>query len=143
MNSAVYRDQLHSDLTRHNVEVKVQEDFKDLGGETLYELDVYISDCDAVVHLIGDMTGDSPGELGLSALRQKYPDLTDKLPPLGEALRRAAAFHTLTGRRGSQFIMARSCLSRKLRRLRARTQILADPWLARSTSPAFSAPQGD
>jgi tetratricopeptide (TPR) repeat protein len=82
-----HRDQLHSDLTRHNVEVKVQEDFKDLGGETLYELDVYISHCDAVVHLIGDMTGDSPGELGLSALRQKYPDLTDKLPPLGEALR--------------------------------------------------------
>ena len=27
-----YRDQLRSDLTRHNVEVKAQEDFKDLGG---------------------------------------------------------------------------------------------------------------
>ena len=26
-----YRDQLRHDLTRHNVEVKVQEDFKDLG----------------------------------------------------------------------------------------------------------------
>ena len=30
-----YRDQLRSDLTRHNVEVKVQEDFKDSGGVTL------------------------------------------------------------------------------------------------------------
>ncbi len=30
-----YRDQLRSDLTRHNVEVKVQEDFNDLGGDTL------------------------------------------------------------------------------------------------------------
>ena len=35
-----YRDQLRSDLTRHNVEVKVQEDFKDLGGDTLDKLDV-------------------------------------------------------------------------------------------------------
>ena len=30
----LYRDQLRSDLTRHNVEVKVQEDFKDLGRST-------------------------------------------------------------------------------------------------------------
>ena len=30
-----YRDQLRRDLTRHNVEVKVQEDFKDLGSVTL------------------------------------------------------------------------------------------------------------
>ena len=27
-----YRDQLRTDLTRHNVEVKVQDDFVDLGG---------------------------------------------------------------------------------------------------------------
>jgi len=37
-----YRDALRSDLTRHNVEVKVQQDFKDLGGDTLDKLDVYI-----------------------------------------------------------------------------------------------------
>jgi hypothetical protein len=30
-----YRDQLRTDRTRHNVEVKVQEDFKDLGGTTV------------------------------------------------------------------------------------------------------------
>jgi hypothetical protein len=30
-----YRDQLRGDLTRRNVEVKVQEDFKDLAGVTL------------------------------------------------------------------------------------------------------------
>ena len=46
-----YRDALRTDLTRHNVEVKVQEDFKDLGGDTLDKLDVYIAHCDAVVHL--------------------------------------------------------------------------------------------
>ena len=82
-----YRDHLRTDLTRHNVEVKVQEDFKDLGGDTLDKLDVYIAHCDAVVHLIGNMTGSNPGEPALCALRTKYPDLTDKLPPLGEALR--------------------------------------------------------
>jgi len=82
----IYRDALRTDLTRHNVEVKVQEDFKDLGGDTLDKLDVYIAHCDAVVHLVGDMTGSAPGELALRALRTKYPDLTDKLPPLCEAL---------------------------------------------------------
>jgi tetratricopeptide (TPR) repeat protein len=81
-----YRDALHGDLTRHNVEVKVQEDFKDLGGDTLDKLDVYIAHCDAVVHLVGDMTGSAPEELPLRALRKKYPDLADELPPLGEAL---------------------------------------------------------
>jgi hypothetical protein len=86
----VYRDQLRSDLTRPNVEVKVQEDFKDQGRGTLDELDVYIAGCDAVVHLAGHMTGSAPGEPALRALRTKYPHLADKLPPLGEALRRGA-----------------------------------------------------
>ena len=85
-----YRDQLRSDLTRPNVEVKVQEDFKDQGGDTLDKLDVYIAGCDAVVHLAGDMTGSAPGESALRALRAKYPDLADKLPPLGEALQSGA-----------------------------------------------------
>ena len=87
----LYRDQLRTDLTRHNVEVKVQEDFKDLGGDTLDKLDVYIAHCDAVVHLIGDMTGAYPGERELCALLAKYSDLTDILPPLGEALKNGVA----------------------------------------------------
>ena len=87
-----YRDQLRGDLTRHNVEVKVQEDFKDLGGDTLDKLDVYIAHCDAVVHLAGNMTGSDPGERALDALRAKYPDLAGKLPPLGEALRNGSGF---------------------------------------------------
>jgi hypothetical protein len=81
-----YRDRLRSDLTRPNVDVKVQEDFKDQGRGTLDALNVYIAGCDAVVHLAGDMTGSAPGEPALRALRTKYPDLADKLPPLGEAL---------------------------------------------------------
>jgi tetratricopeptide (TPR) repeat protein len=85
-----YRDQLRSDLTRPNVEVKVQEDFKDQGRGALDALDVYIAGCDAVVHLAGDMTGSAPSEPALSALRAKYPDLADRLPPLAEALRSGA-----------------------------------------------------
>ena len=85
-----YRDLLHSDLTRHNVEMKVQENFKDLGGETRDKLDVYIAHCDAVVHLVGDMTGAYPGERGLSALLAKYPDLPTKLPPLSGTLKDGA-----------------------------------------------------
>jgi tetratricopeptide (TPR) repeat protein len=81
-----YRDQLRSDLTRHNVEVKVQEDFVDLGGDTLDKLDVYIAHCDAVVHLVGDMTGSAPDKRDVDTLLAKYPDLAAKLPPLGEAL---------------------------------------------------------
>jgi hypothetical protein len=73
-------------LTRHNVEVKIQEDFKDLAGETLDKLDLYIARCDAVVHLVGDMTGAYPSDRGLSALLAKYPDLPAKLPPLSAAL---------------------------------------------------------
>src|SRR6516164_1224648 len=82
-----YRDLLRSDLTRHNVEVKIQEDFKDLGGETLDKLDVYITHCDAVVHIVGDMTGAYPGRRELSTLLVKYPDLKNKLPPLDAALK--------------------------------------------------------
>jgi Domain of unknown function (DUF4062) len=81
-----YRDQLRGDLTRHKVEVKVQEDFKDLGGTTLEKLDDYIKLCDAVVHLVGDMTGADAREQSTKAILDKYPDLSEKLPPLGEAL---------------------------------------------------------
>src|SRR6516164_905832 len=82
-----YRDQLRSDLTRHDVEVKVQEDLKALGGDTLDQLDVYVAHCDAVVHLVGEMTGSAPGEREQQALLRKYPDLPASLPPLGDALR--------------------------------------------------------
>jgi tetratricopeptide (TPR) repeat protein len=84
----VYRDQLRSDLTRHNVEVKVQEDFKALGDDTLDKLDVYIAHCDAVVHLVGEMAGSAPGEREQQALLHKYPNLLASLPLLDDVLRR-------------------------------------------------------
>jgi tetratricopeptide (TPR) repeat protein len=81
-----YRDQLRHDLTRHNVEVKVQEDFKDLGTVTLDKLDVYITNCDAVVHLVGDMTGAAAKPESTRSILAKYPDLPDRLPPLRQPL---------------------------------------------------------
>ena len=87
----VYRDQLSGDLTRHNVAVKVQEDFKDLGGDTLDKLDVYIASCDAVVHLVGDMSGFAADEHEQRELIAKHRNLPEKLPPLGEAIKKGAA----------------------------------------------------
>jgi hypothetical protein len=81
-----YRDQLRHDLTRHNVEVKVQEDFKDLGMVTLDKLDEYITNCDAVVHLVGEMTGAAAESESTTSLLAKYPDLPDRLPPLRQPL---------------------------------------------------------
>ena len=74
-----YRDQLRHDLTRPNVEVKVQEDFRDFGTVTLDKLDAYIKACDLVVHLVGDMTGAAAKPESTAAILKKYPDLPDRL----------------------------------------------------------------
>lgn len=81
-----YRDQLRRDLTRHNVEIKVQEDFKEYGGSTLEMLDLYINHCDAVIHLVGDMTGSEPPPASVVAFLAKYPNILGKLPLLREPL---------------------------------------------------------
>jgi hypothetical protein len=81
-----YRDQLRGDLTRHNVEVKVQEDFKDLGTVTLEQLDAYVRTCDAVIHLVGEMTGAMAKPASTRAILAKYPDIAGRIPPLGVAL---------------------------------------------------------
>jgi hypothetical protein len=82
-----YRDHLVHDLTRQDVAVKVQEDFKDLGGDTLDKLDACIAHCDAVVHLVGEMCGTVADERQQKGLLAKHSDLQSKLPPLGEALK--------------------------------------------------------
>jgi len=77
---------LRRKLTRPNVEVKIQEDFKALGGDTLSMLEEYIEHCDAVVHFAGDMTGSAPKDFGVAELLARRPDLNTRLPPLGTAL---------------------------------------------------------
>src|SRR5262245_62015260 len=81
-----YRNQLRSDLTRPDVEVKVQEDFIDYGGVTLDKLDLYISTCHAIVHLVGDMTGSDAKPASTASVIAKYPDIAERLPPLREPI---------------------------------------------------------
>jgi hypothetical protein len=70
-----YRDGLREQLQRPNVTVHVQDDFIATGTETLDKLDAYIRDCDAVIHLVGDMTGAWATAATLQALRSRYLDL--------------------------------------------------------------------
>ncbi len=139
-----YRDQLRSDLTRPNVEVKVQEDFKDQGRDTLDELDVYIAGCDAVVHLAGDMTGSAPAEPALRALRAKYRDLADKLPPLGEALQSGAGVSYTQWEAWLALYHGKLLVHRQgSRDRRTRPKPQADRRLARRPGDASGAPQSD
>jgi hypothetical protein len=77
-----YRETLRHDLDRPSVTVKVQEDFTAFGSETLCKLDAYIQHCEAVVHLVGDMTGAFAGQAAVDALLRSHPDLVERLPPL-------------------------------------------------------------
>lgn len=65
-----YRYALRHDLDRPNVTVKVQEDFIPTGTGTLDKLDEYIRGCDAVIHLVGDMTGAWANATAVAAIRQ-------------------------------------------------------------------------
>jgi tetratricopeptide (TPR) repeat protein len=81
-----YRDTLRHDLTRWNVSVAVQEDFIVTGTETLDMLDDYIRRSDGVIHLICDMTGALAQAPSLALMRDRYPDLAERLPPLAPFL---------------------------------------------------------
>src|SRR5258707_7995129 len=81
-----YRESLRALLKRPNVDVHVQEDFIPTGTETLDKLDRYIAQCSAVVHLAGDMTGGWARAATQQAVRARYNDLADRLPPLKASL---------------------------------------------------------
>jgi len=81
-----YRDALRTKLQRPNVTVHVQEDFIATGTETLDKLDLYIRDCDAVIHLLGDRTGAWAAVATLQTLKSRYPDLATRLPALKSSI---------------------------------------------------------
>lgn len=81
-----YRDALRRDLDRPNVTVKVQEDFIATGTETLDMLDHYIRQCDAVIHLVGDITGALAQAPSIRVIGHRYPDLAERLPVLAPFL---------------------------------------------------------
>ena len=85
--SIAYRTQLRQVCDRPNVTVKVQEDFIAAGVPTLDKLDDYIQSCDAVVHLVGDLTGAIAHPVAVASLRKRYPDLEDRLSLLRDALK--------------------------------------------------------
>src|SRR5271169_4020448 len=66
-----YRDALRRALTRPNVEVKIQEDFKALGGDTLNMLAEYVEQCEAIVHFVGDMVGSTPAASSVDDLLKR------------------------------------------------------------------------
>ena len=74
-----YRDALRRALTRPNVEVKIQEDFKALGGDTLHMLEDYIEQCEAVVHFVGEMAGSTPVLSSVEDLLARRPGLEANL----------------------------------------------------------------
>ena len=65
----IYRERLRGDLTRHDAEVKVQEDFENRCGRP----DACIAHCDAASHLGGGMTGSAPGAGERALQLKKYP----------------------------------------------------------------------
>ncbi len=83
---ASYREALRRDLTRPHVSVAVQEDFVASGSETLDKLDDYLRACDGVIHLVGDMTGALAQPDSVAVIRQRYPDLLQRLPVLAPFL---------------------------------------------------------
>jgi hypothetical protein len=81
-----YRDRLAEKLKRPNLSVHVQEDFIAAGTETLDKLDDYIRECEAVIHIVGDMTGAMASPRAVAAIKERYPDLVTRFPQLAETL---------------------------------------------------------
>lgn len=80
-----YRDALRKALQRHNVTAHIQEDFIAGGLPTLDKLDLYIRDCDAVIHLAGDMTGAMAKPASLEIIRKLCPSLAERIPEIETA----------------------------------------------------------
>jgi tetratricopeptide (TPR) repeat protein len=78
-----YRDELRRALTRPDVEVKIQEDFKSRGGDTLAMLEDYIESCDVVVHFAGEMAGSAPASSSVDDLLRRRPELAARLTEKG------------------------------------------------------------
>jgi Domain of unknown function (DUF4062) len=99
------RNALRKALTRPNVEVKIQEDFKALGGDTLEKLEEYIEQCEAVVHFVGDMTGSTPNTYVVKELLARRLDLKTRS---ARRSMRGSRFLIRNGRLGLRSISART-----------------------------------
>jgi tetratricopeptide (TPR) repeat protein len=75
-----YRTYLRDKLTGPDVSVKVQEDFIAGGVLTLDKLVLYVKECDAVIQLVGDMTGAVASDIAVESLFAGEPHLPRKVP---------------------------------------------------------------
>ena len=90
MSSAPIARRLRHALTRPNVEIKIQEDFQALGGDTLAMLEAYVETCNVVVHFVGEMAGAAPKPTSVDDLLRRRAELATRLADKGmgrEALR--------------------------------------------------------
>lgn len=78
-----YRDALRHALTLPNVEVKIQEDFKGSGRDTLRTVADYVESCETVVHFFGDMNGSTPEPSNVDDLLVRHPELESRLAAKG------------------------------------------------------------
>ncbi len=81
-----YRKPLGEALTRPDVAVKIQDDFYVSDRPTLVKLVDYIRECDAVIHLVGDVCGADAPDVEVRALVAAHADLATKVPGLGALL---------------------------------------------------------
>src|SRR4051794_28548479 len=81
-----YRDVLRKGLSRPNLTTKIQEDFIAYGSATREKLDEYIRQCEAVIHICGDMTGSMANDLSLNYIRDTYEDFVTRFPELLQVL---------------------------------------------------------
>jgi hypothetical protein len=77
------RDALRRKLTRPNVEVKIQEDFKSSGADTLKTLGDYVKECETVVHFVGDMAGSRPERSMVEDILARLPEFEKRLAAKG------------------------------------------------------------
>ena len=78
-----YREALRHALTHKRVEIKIQEDFKLPGGDTLAMLEDYIESCNVVIHFIGDMAGSAPPATSVDDLFKRRPEIAARLADKG------------------------------------------------------------
>jgi tetratricopeptide (TPR) repeat protein len=81
-----YREVLRHNLNLPDVTIQIQEDFIAGGVPTLEKLDLYIRQCDAVIHLVGDGLGSQAKPRSLAYLNNRYPELASRFSVLGEFL---------------------------------------------------------
>jgi hypothetical protein len=79
-----YRKRLCAELIAQHVIVRTQEHLPVTGEDTLGKIDSQIADCNAVIHLVGEMPG-APA-LHLEGLKRKYPEFAERLPALAPSI---------------------------------------------------------